>query len=180
MHLERHPAGPACPITEITAELRCGRKGLAIADFAAIGDMSRIAIPTKTAPTRRDELWKATCFEVFVETVAGAYHEYNFSPSGAWAAYYFASYRHARANLEIAPPEMIWEASDKRLGLTAQFDLALHEAMPPQSIRRVGMTAVIEDVEGAISYWALAHPFDKPDFHHSDGFIYDFQDSLGS
>jgi hypothetical protein len=29
---------------------------------------------------------------------------------------------------------------------------------------------VIEDDQGRISYWALAHPASKPDFHHRDGF----------
>ena len=30
--------------------------------------------------------------------------------------------------------------------------------------------AVIEAVDGSVSYWALAHPAGKPDFHHPDGF----------
>jgi hypothetical protein len=34
----------------------------------------------------------------------------------------------------------------------------------------VGLAAVIEDVSGDLSYWALAHLSDKPDFHHPDGF----------
>ena len=34
-----------------------------------------------------------------------------------------------------------------------------------------GLTAVIETLDGAISYWALAHPAEKPDFHHPDSFI---------
>jgi hypothetical protein len=29
---------------------------------------------------------------------------------------------------------------------------------------------VIEDIGGGRSYWALAHPAGKPDFHHADGF----------
>lgn len=31
---------------------------------------------------------------------------------------------------------------------------------------RLGMSAVIEEQEGTKSYWALAHPPGKPDFHH--------------
>jgi hypothetical protein len=37
-------------------------------------------------------------------------------------------------------------------------------------IERIGLSAVIEDVDGGLSYWALAHPSDKPDFHHPDSF----------
>jgi len=29
---------------------------------------------------------------------------------------------------------------------------------------------VIEARDGRISYWALNHPTNKPDFHHADGF----------
>jgi hypothetical protein len=29
---------------------------------------------------------------------------------------------------------------------------------------------VIEETNGRLSYWALAHPPGKPDFHHSDCF----------
>ena len=34
-------------------------------------------------------------------------------------------------------------------------------------------TAVIEEADGTKSYWALAHPSDKPDFHHPDSFALD-------
>jgi hypothetical protein len=32
---------------------------------------------------------------------------------------------------------------------------------------------VIEETNGNKSYWALAHPAGKPDFHHADGFAYE-------
>ena len=35
---------------------------------------------------------------------------------------------------------------------------------------RFGLAAVIEETNGRRSYWALAHPPGKPDFHHADGF----------
>ena len=36
------------------------------------------------------------------------------------------------------------------------------------AVLRVGF--FIEDIDGGISYWALAHPAGKPDFHHPDSF----------
>jgi hypothetical protein len=41
----------------------------------------------------------------------------------------------------------------------------------PIGATRLGLSAVIETVDGFFSYWALAHPSDKPDFHHPDSFI---------
>jgi hypothetical protein len=35
---------------------------------------------------------------------------------------------------------------------------------------RLGLSAVIEDKAGGKSYWALAHPPGKADFHHADSF----------
>jgi hypothetical protein len=34
----------------------------------------------------------------------------------------------------------------------------------------VGLSAVVEDLNDSLSYWALKHPPGKPDFHHSDNF----------
>ena len=35
---------------------------------------------------------------------------------------------------------------------------------------RLGLAAVIEEANGRISYWALAHPPGRADFHQTDGF----------
>ena len=35
---------------------------------------------------------------------------------------------------------------------------------------RLGLSAIIEETSGHRSYWALAHPPGKPDFHHHDCF----------
>lgn len=34
----------------------------------------------------------------------------------------------------------------------------------------LALAAVVEDEDGALSYWALRHPPGKPDFHHPDAF----------
>ena len=35
---------------------------------------------------------------------------------------------------------------------------------------RLGLSAVVEDAAGKLSYWALRHTPGKPDFHHTDAF----------
>jgi hypothetical protein len=45
-------------------------------------------------------LWRRSCFEAFIGHGGGPdYWEYNFSPSGAWAAYHFSAYREGMAPL---------------------------------------------------------------------------------
>ena len=36
---------------------------------------------------------------------------------------------------------------------------------------RLGLAAVIEDKARVLSYWALKHPAEKPDFHHAESFV---------
>ena len=40
-------------------------------------------------------------------------------------------------------------------------------ALPPKPWS-IGLSAIIEEEDGTISYWALAHPPGRPDFHHPD------------
>ena len=34
----------------------------------------------------------------------------------------------------------------------------------------LGLAVIIEEASGGLSYWALAHPSDRPDFHHAGAF----------
>jgi hypothetical protein len=130
--------------------------------YVVEGDVPRI--PPATAPTRADELWKTTCFELFVNSQGGeGYFEFNFSPSTQWAAYSFTGYRDGMADLPIASP-LIEPVED---GTRAWVDLS----GLPRGPWRASLSAVIEETDGTKSYWALAHPAEKPDFHHPDCFV---------
>ena len=69
-------------------------------------------------------------------------------------------------------------ASDPQLGTQSgatHYDLktALTLDLPIYAIWRLGLSAVIEETNGDTSYWALAHPAGKADFHHADCFAYE-------
>ena len=129
------------------------------------GEVDRIAWPGAAAQGRADDLWRHTCFEAFVAT-DGGYVEYNFSPSSQWASYRFDSPRMGmRAADEVATVEGLDGASDM-VALEARIEV-------PHGAKRLGLSAVIESADGSMSYWALAHPSAKPDFHHPDSFVLD-------
>lgn len=69
-------------------------------------------------------------------------------------------------------------ASD--LALTATVRLAASAAFSDLGGLMIGLSAVIEDVDGNKSHWAIAHPAAKPDFHHPDGFVYRLGDSFAA
>jgi hypothetical protein len=166
-----HPDSPASPVRAITirAALAGGRLML---QYRLEGDLDALRLPVPAEPRHTDGLWRHTCFEVFVRLPAGSgYQEYNFSPSGAWAAYQFSGYRaDMRAlGMQTAPDFSISRQRDL-LEVNASVDLRT----PGGAVGiRLGVTAVIEGRSGLLSYWALKHPPGKPDFHHADGFVLD-------
>jgi hypothetical protein len=56
--------------------------------------------------------------------------------------------------------------------LQALLELDHLSNLPSGAVWRLGLSAVIEEANGRKSYWALAHPPGKADFHHSDCFAY--------
>ena len=49
-------------------------------------------------------------------------------------------------------------------------DVLLDTAALPAKPWNIGLSAILEEDDGTISYWALAHGSGRPDFHHPDGF----------
>jgi len=160
--LQPHPATP-CPAVarlEAVAEREAGQLRLS---YRLAGDLEAVAVPPPAVAARADGLWEHTCFEAFASFGGDGYLEFNLSPSGQWAAYRFDGYRRGMAQLEVPAPRIQVSRAGEALELRTVLDL------PQSASIRVGLTAVIEAADGALSYWALAHPPGRPDFHHAHG-----------
>jgi hypothetical protein len=166
-----HPATGSPPVQSIAIDVRWSEAGALALSYRLTGDLARLRIPMPCASQRADGLWRHTCFEAFVaHTNAGAYREFNFSPSTEWAAYRFSSYRKDGVPLdEEEDPRIVVRTASDRLELDAVIGKTCLPAAPSATLH-IALAAVIEDVDGGISYWALRHPPGRPDFHHSDGF----------
>lgn len=142
--------------------------------YQVAGDIDRLDTPAPVRagpPERTHELWRHTCFEAFVRRPDAPldhenYLEFNFSPSGAWAAYRFDRYRTGMADLDLAPPPRIVCRRQDRL-LSVEVRIAAPELLPGSPL---ALSAVLKDLHGRVCYWALAHPAGQPDFHAADGF----------
>jgi hypothetical protein len=195
--LRRHPDTPCDALTGIEAEMaRTGPRRLQVR-FVLLGKAWHVRWPRPAAPVRADELWRRTCLEIFLR--AGdeqGYLEFNLTPAGAWAAYRFRRYREGMETAaEIGEPRLLGGETRRRsldrnrrdglqaIGIdtldrfeppftTLAFELQLDKAasLPVHLPWHLGLSAVIEENDGRISYWALAHPPGKPDFHHPDCF----------
>ena len=196
-----HPGHPPRAVAGVTCSLVWQSAGAWVIDFIVGAAPELLKLPAAAVPERADDLWRHTCFELFLREPEGeAYREFNFSPSGQWAAYAFDGYRTGRRSLEVNPPSIVsndpaqfftgMDARLQSLGLDEESIGALLAATPPPPAAmqyglqtaledpamadgrdwRAGLSAIIEEADGTKSYWALAHPPGKPDFHHPDCF----------
>jgi hypothetical protein len=172
VRLARHPETSGESVGGI--EVRVSRREEALFTFAYLlkGDLPCIRLPSHAVPRRTDRLWEHSCFEAFVQTIGhSGYYEFNFSPSGEWAAYAFREYRDGGPiDDDQLDPNIVVQNKSETLELCAVIRLDRLSMIQPGSIVRLGLSAVVEDINGRLSYWALRHPPGKPDFHHPDNF----------
>jgi hypothetical protein len=163
-------SGAPAPGIRIDGAVRRRADALSIR-FEIRGALPSIALPPPAArPGRRDRLWEDTCLELFLGP-AGCrrYWEFNFSPSGHWNVYAFASYRDGMREEEaFAPALRVVRAAGDRITLSA--DVALGTIAPGGGALEAGVCAVILGADASTSHWALAHPGSRPDFHRRESF----------
>lgn len=169
-----HPESMPIAVSRVDAQLlRLPGSGELMARFRITG-IERLVLPDFTGRGREDELWKRTCGEVFLAGAGTGYREFNFAPTGRWAAYDFGDYRKAVGDYE---PFDIPEINIRTGDTMAVLDAKLHPR-ETDGFTRAALTMVIEEEGGHISYWALAHPGRQPDFHHPDGFIFEIPEAM--
>lgn len=169
--LTPHPATPCDAVSRIEVDASRPSPGRLQLTYTLSGRVRHLAIPSRGALMRVDELWRATCFEAFVRPrdIEG-YVELNLAPSTAWAAYAFDAYREGMRDAEIAAPSIEARIADDRLELRAEVDFSPFPDVA-DTPWRLAISAVIEETSGRKSYWALAHPPGRPDFHDPAGFV---------
>lgn len=119
---------------------------------------------------RRDELWKHTCFELFIaEPGKNNYWEYNLAPNGHWNCYQFSHYRSPPIKAEDAGVinSRIWHSGN-------QVNVSYHATLATELHNKTleaNLCCVIENKNHQHYYHASAHPADKPDFHDRRGFV---------
>jgi len=167
--LHPHPESPTSAVGTVTAAVELHADALTIR-YRLRAELSLLRVPDGRAPgQRRDGLWRHTCCELFVMGADGAYHEFNFSPSGDWQAYRFRAYREHGGTPPDDVPGIVVQRGPDLLVVEARVPRA---ALPAHPVK-AAITAVIEDATGTLSYWALHHVPGKPDFHHPAGFTVD-------
>lgn len=156
--LVRHPASACEAVRAIRTEVHREGANLKLR-YVVEGKLDLVRFPR----SGEVPLWRHTCCEIFVRAEGEGYREFNFSPSGDWAAYAFRAYRDGGPleDPSLDPGIVVRRAEDR---------LELEATVPAGGGRAIGLSAVIEEAGGRLSYWALRHPAAQPDFHHPQAF----------
>lgn len=173
--LKLHPDSLCFATTHIEVDVARPRAGILVLNYLVTGRIDDLRIAPVMPTARADELWRHTCFEAFIRSSRDeGYYEFNFAPSTQWAAYWFSSYRSGmRVATEISAPRIEVQSDAGLYTLQASLDLDRVSSLPHDAVWHLGLSAVLEETSGRKSYWALAHPPGKPDFHHSVCFAHE-------
>jgi hypothetical protein len=172
-----HINNQTAAVHSIKAEINVTSDGALRLRYLLEGDLEQLAIPAMASPVQNDGLWRHTCFEAFIAAGSTAgYYEFNFSPSTQWAAYSFGRYREEMESLQCGaslPIEV--RRTNEWLELEARISSTMLSRLAINSMIRMALSAVVEESDSRLCYWALTHPPGSPDFHHPDSFVVHLQ-----
>jgi len=157
--LVAHPDQPPSAIRSVSVEVADGDR---VTLTYAVEPAASLVVPAH-GRVRADRLWRSTCFELFVKAPGtAAYREFNFAPGAAWNAYSFSAWREGMQPLPVPhAPELSVREGPGRFAL----EVVLDRALLGSDAALVSLTTIVEEMDGTMSYWALAHAPGEPDFH---------------
>ncbi|SRR5258706_8576683 len=165
-----YPA-PNIPAVEVTGTVMRQENILSI-HYSVHGDIENILLPISVAPARKDDLWKATCFEFFIAIKdQPQYWEFNMSTSGNWNVYTMDAYRQVNMREETVFTQLPFEFRKTSDKISLDISVDLNPILQPENILELGITTIIQAQDGTETYWALAHPDIKADFHLRESFV---------
>ena len=160
------------PKINISGEIERMKNRLSIRYIVA-GEIDAILLPTPTnVPSRKHDLWRATCFEFFIAPKdQSQYWEFNMSPSGNWNVYAMDAYRQVNMREETRFTQLPFEFKKTNAEILLDISVDLNPILQHDQVLQIGITTIIQTMDGNESYWALAHPGQQADFHLRDSFI---------
>ena len=159
------------PKINITGEIERKDNHLSI-HYQISGEIDQILFPAQSAsPSRKDDLWKATCFEFFIAIEdRPQYWEFNMSPSSDWNVYVMDAYRQVNMREETEFTELPFDFKVTNEIISLNMSVDLNSITQPKMDIDIGVTAIIQTKDGQETYWALSHPSQQADFHQRESF----------
>lgn len=138
--------------------------------FLIKGELEGYSFSSQSKQTRANELWKATCFELFLaNSKHEAYYELNFSSSFSWNFYRLSAYRAELEEMALLSSPKI-EILRKEDEVQVFFELALEAGFLAQ-FDLYNVAVVLLNKENERGFWSLKEMREAPDFHCRENFL---------
>lgn len=153
----------------VTTTVHLNQKSIALS-FLIKGELEGYSFPPEAKQRRANELWKATCFELFLaNSKHEAYYELNFSSSFSWNFYRLSAYRAELEEMALLSSPKI-EIMRKEDEVQVFFELALEAGFLAQ-FDLYNVAVVLLKKENERGFWSLKEMREAPDFHCRENFL---------
>lgn len=119
-------------------------------------------------------LWEKTCFELFIKNESGQYLEFNFSPVFEWDCFYFNRKGESLKRwekMQMPVTDILLSEADFLHFSVIKKDFFPEGFFDSGRDLQVGISSVIKEKSGRLSYWALSHADSRPNFHDFRSFV---------
>ena len=152
----------------INASLKLTKGKIALS-FLLKGNLDSYLFPKVEKIQRANELWKATCFELFLANDDEVYYELNFSSSLAWNFYVLDAYRAESKALELEEePCISFTYKDDECSIVFELE---SEVLDFEDFKYCNLATILLTRENERRFWAIKHLKDAPDFHNKNNFL---------
>ena len=137
--------------------------------FKISGAVKKYQIPLKENLKRANNLWKATCFELFLaNSKTQSYYEINISPTLHWNIYRLETYRAEPKEL-ISSSKPIIEIKEDEKSYEIDFELECKE-LDLVEFDQYNLAVILLNKQNEREFWAVNPVGERPDFHDRGGF----------
>lgn len=137
--------------------------------FKISGALKSYSFPKKEKLKRANELWRATCFELFLaNSKTKIYYEINISPTLHWNIYRLETYRAEPKEL-IVSSEAIIKIREDEQSYEINFELECKE-LDLAEFDQYNLAVILLNNQNEREFWTIRPMGKSPDFHDRDGF----------
>jgi len=149
---------------EVEASLEINEKKITV-EYKICGELKNYHIERISKKQRANELWKATCLELFISPKRDLnYWELNISPSKKWNVYAFDSYKkNMREEMRISSPILKIDSKERYYFISCEFNLQIENLHLEQS--RFNLAVILLDTHGMRHFYTINKKESVVDFH---------------
>jgi len=148
---------------EIKATLAIRDKNIK-GSFKIAGELENYLFDKPQKQSRKDELWKRTCFELFLaNNDKPNYYELNMSPSSEWNFYHFSDYKQEmKEEKNISNPSI--HCSKVPKGYLFSFEFELYTNVVEDNFI-LNLAVILLDRQGIRHFYSIHRRSENVDFH---------------